>query len=319
LRGTVVFPQSTRTIGFSAFANCKSLEGITFQGNSVTYIGSYAFANCISLSGTLALPTSLHTLHSGTFQNCSSLTEAELPNGLQEVQDAVFAGCTGLKGTINLGREIAIIGASAFEGCSSLDKPLILPRALQTLGASAFRGCKQIPGNISLPATLTTLGEGAFADCASISSLEIPESLTAIPVAAFKGCNSLTKITNYSTTPQTVAVTAFEGIDQANCLLIVPTGSGSKYRAADGWKQFKIEEQTLTGIGSKSANVPFVSARDGKLFVFDATPGTSLTLYTASGQILVQKKLSRPTYVVNLPISGVYLVRLGKKEFKIHS
>jgi hypothetical protein len=118
-------------------------------------------------------------------------------------------------------------------------------------------------------------------------------------------------------TPQAIDATAFDGVNQSECTLLVPSGSESKYAAADVWKNFKIK--IYTSINNKKKIIPFVTARDGNIYVTGAEIGTPLSLYSASGQIIRTLTLENSTFESALPAKGIYLVKLGDKEYKIRN
>jgi len=56
---------------------------------------------------------------------------------------------------------------------------------------------------------LTALGTYAYQYCYNLKELEIPSGLTAIGNTAFAGCRSLSSITDYRLTAQTVGAATF--------------------------------------------------------------------------------------------------------------
>ena len=83
---------------------------------------------------------------------------------------------------------------------------------------------------------VTSIGEYAFGDCPNLLTITIPSSVTTIGEDAFLGC-TLTSITNYATTPQSINNGMFQNmsVDPKNCKLYVPSGSVSAYKNALGW------------------------------------------------------------------------------------
>jgi len=60
-----------------------------------------------------------------------------------------------------------------------------------------------------LPSALTSIGANAYQYCYNLKELEIPSGLTAIGNYAFTGCRSLSSITDYRLTAQTVGAATF--------------------------------------------------------------------------------------------------------------
>lgn len=79
---------------------------------------------------------------------------------------------------------------------------------------------------VSVPQTVEEIGDEAFAGCTSLSTIycyaEEPVAL------ATAGVNAQTRAGN-----QESATNVFARVDKVTCLLYVPAGSVSKYKAAD--------------------------------------------------------------------------------------
>ena len=90
---------------------------------------------------------------------------------------------------------------------------------------------------------VTSIGEYAFGDCPNLLTITIPSSVTTIGNDAFLGC-TLTSITNYRTTPQSINNGMFQNmsVDSKNCKLYVPSESVSAYKNAQGWWDLSVVE-----------------------------------------------------------------------------
>ena len=90
---------------------------------------------------------------------------------------------------------------------------------------------------------VTSIGEYAFGDCPNLLTITIPSSVTTIGEDAFLGC-TLTSITNYRSTPQSINNGMFQNmsVDPKNCKLYVPSGSVSAYKNAQGWWDLSVTE-----------------------------------------------------------------------------
>jgi hypothetical protein len=78
---SVSIPCSIAFIGVGAFANCTSLQNVTFFGGSDCDIGEGAFANCTSLRS-IVLPEHFR-LGNGTFDGCTSLTNLRIGSAFE--------------------------------------------------------------------------------------------------------------------------------------------------------------------------------------------------------------------------------------------
>ena len=120
-------------------------------------------------------------------------------------------------------------------------------------------------GEVVIPETVThegveypvkVISEEAFKGNTDLTLVSIPESIGQIGESAFAGCSSLKAIYSYANNPIALgsgkatvrtradggdlsASSVFAEVDKETCILYVPKNSGSKYRAAEGWGEFK--------------------------------------------------------------------------------
>lgn len=129
----IEIPEGVYDIGNSAFAECISLESVTFP-ESLKFIGVWAFAGCHSLDN-ISIPKSVTELEDFSFYNCAKLSNVQLPN------------------------TITSIGAGTFARCPQLTK-FTIPSSCTTIGESAFA----VTGltEIDIPSTVTSIGYSAF-------------------------------------------------------------------------------------------------------------------------------------------------------------
>ena len=113
----VTIPDCVRSIGDSAFSECKSLAALNLPAG-LTSIGNSAFSWCNSLE-TLNLPDGVKSIGDYAFFGCESLETLNLPAGLSSIGDYAFFGCRSLE-TLNLPDGVKSIGDSAFSFCYSL-------------------------------------------------------------------------------------------------------------------------------------------------------------------------------------------------------
>ena len=84
-----------------------------------------------------------------------------IPDGLTEIVDDAFEGCTSLESII-IPDGATKIGDYAFYECSSL-KSIIIPESVTEIGDWAFYGCASLK-KVSLPKKVN-LGIGVFYGC----------------------------------------------------------------------------------------------------------------------------------------------------------
>lgn len=83
-------------IGSCAFANCKELTEVVFEGTGLQNIGWGAFMNCSRLR-TISFPNQLKKIETIAFANCTSLPSVKIPDQCR-VEDQAFINCSGIQG-----------------------------------------------------------------------------------------------------------------------------------------------------------------------------------------------------------------------------
>lgn len=160
-------PDSIIHIGNGAFMQTsitslelpKNLTDIGTDGNQGS--GSFAYA---PITGKLVLPDSLKVIGRATFRN-AQITSVEFGNGLIELGQGAFLGCSSLSGTIAFpGSLQTLVGAGAssgstFGGVSGVDT-VVLPDSVTTLGNYVFIGLTGL--NALIVASETVPGSGYF-------------------------------------------------------------------------------------------------------------------------------------------------------------
>lgn len=147
------------------------------------------------------LPEGLTELPDSFFFGCSSLTRVRLPYTLRRIGDHAFYGCTSLKELV-LPDVLEDIGQFAFAGCSALTEQHI-PRSVMRIGTAAFRDCVSLRRVVfRQDAKLRELGSHCFQNCSSLPFCFLPAGVKALPTSLFYGCGSLKRFE----VPATVAV-----------------------------------------------------------------------------------------------------------------
>jgi hypothetical protein len=137
------------------------------------------------------VPEGVTNIGAETFESCESLTDVVLPDGLTEIEDGVFAYCTGLS-SIKIPASVNKIGKSAFEGCESLTD-VVLPDGLTEIEDDVFACCTGL-SSITIPKGVIKIGQRAFMDLLNLSRVILPIGVKTIHADAFEGCDSLQEI-----------------------------------------------------------------------------------------------------------------------------
>lgn len=266
---SITLPKNLTSIDDNAFNGCGGLRDISIP-SGVTSIGDGAFKGCGLKEFTL--PKQVTEITDEMFFNCS-LQHIYLHDGLKSIGNYAFA-ISALK-EINIPNSVAYIGDNCFQGCGGLEEVVILSDQITEIPNEAFADCNALH-TIKLPANLERIGERAFIGTWRLGTKEgltipskvreigaeafykslfdavdivLPASLTNI-YSAFEGSGARV-IHCYMPEPLPLNGSSFGGGGSlSNCKLYVPKGCANKYRNAEVWRDFDIEEMEVTGIGS---------------------------------------------------------------------
>ena len=161
----VIVDECTKTIDYSAFADCNNLYEIEIP-QGVVNIGEKAFERLDNLKN-IDIPDSVTNITTLAFYRCNGLVSVQVPGSVTAIKNGTFRECNNLKKVI-LGEGVAKIEGSAFVFCSSLEQ-------------------------IKLPQSLMSIGSGAFDNCTSLISVELPDNAI-ISSDTFKECKNLSDI-----------------------------------------------------------------------------------------------------------------------------
>ena len=161
----VIVDECTKTIDYSAFADCNNLYEIEIP-QGVVNIGEKAFERLDNLKN-IDIPDSVTNITTLAFYRCNGLVSVQVPGSVTAIKNGTFRECNNLKKVI-LTEGLTKIDGSAFIFCSSLEQ-------------------------IKLPQSLMSIGSGAFDNCTSLISVELPDNAI-ISSNTFKECKNLSDI-----------------------------------------------------------------------------------------------------------------------------
>ena len=269
LQGFESGSDSIRTVRHNAFEGCQSIYWFPFNDGLDT-IEAQAFMGCSGLSQGLTLPTSLRFVGDSAFANCTGLMSVDF-NGTPNIYGrSVFAGCTELA-TVTIPSTWSTIPDFLCENMSSLKNFSQLmdysgetgaQTPITSIGQYAFSGCTNLE-TFTIPESVSTIGYRAFRSCVSLPTLTIPSAVTLIGSEAFDGCTGLKSLRSEALTPPE-AYTSFTGVPKT-IPVIVPSGTETAYRRADGWSEFSL---------IMSDNTPYGTCGDALTWLFSQADST---------------------------------------------
>lgn len=200
----------------------EEINGLYFHLDSVNYIAKLLPSEDHSYSGEIYVHSrvkfeenyyDVKKVDVGAFQDCTGLISVTIANGVPDVGNHAFAGCTNLVSvnlphldtikastfedcvsleSISIPLTVKAIGSYAFAGCTSLDSLRITSGSnLQIIRSYAFSGCTGLKKVIINTTALEHINHGAFMNCTSLASFSLKEGIIEIEGESFSGCTSL--------------------------------------------------------------------------------------------------------------------------------
>lgn len=188
------------------FRYCSNLKSV-YISKSVRYISDeYVFEECNNLvSIEVDSENERYSSQDGVLYNKEKTTliaapgkieECNVPSTVKTIGNYAFSQCKNLKKVI-LPEGLENINNYSFDGCSLLSE-INLPSTLKNIGYFAF-ATTNITGEVVIPDSVESIGDGCFYGCRNISKIIIGTSLKLLDITTsgyypFYGCSSLKEI-----------------------------------------------------------------------------------------------------------------------------
>lgn len=225
---SVEFPASLKYMGEFAFADCRFLESVKFNGSELSIIPYRAFYQCESLTEItfpenlkhigedafaktpekpLTFPSTLQTIGKNAFQcdvfyyhdhpdelmdESSLFYDLVIPASILQIEVDAFKEREFIKRIIISDHTSEIFKLSWLANIKHLNE-VVLPSDWTKIDKFALENCSTKA--LTLPSNLQTIGPYAFKDMRYLEELNIPNSVSRIGKGAFANCGNLKKIT----------------------------------------------------------------------------------------------------------------------------
>ena len=154
-------------------------------------------------SGAFVIPDGVTEIAQSAFSGCTGLSSVFIPNSVTHIWGAAFSRCTGLS-TVSIPDSVLEIDYSAFKDCSALTT-IFIPASVTKVEESTFDGCTNLTEiNVdSLNSHYQSLDGVLFNEEMTFliqfpsgkpGEFTIPDSVTNIGYAAFQDCHLLTSL-----------------------------------------------------------------------------------------------------------------------------
>ncbi len=233
----------------------------------------------------------------------SRVTSVTIEEGVTEIGELAFSGCTNLKSVI-IPSTVTLIGYGAFDDCNNLtdvyisdiavwcnmrfpsldDDDDFFPHGHPFWYADNLYLNGELVTELTIPKGITTVNYAAFFGCKSLTSVIIPNSVTIISNNAFRNCTNLKSVT----IPDSVTTIGDYAFSYCKSLPSVTIGD-----SVTAIGQYAFEECT----GLTTVNIP-VSVTSTGSYAFNNC--TNLTTVYYRGTIQQRNAISKGNYNTKL-------------------
>ena len=226
---------ATDTLTGTSLTTVSNIQHIYQAGDYVIKLtptnGSFSIFGVSNTSHLLKVSTATTANISKVYTN--AVRKVELGTNVS-IGSFAFNFCLSLI-SVTIPDGVTSIGNNTFQNCYSLAS-ITIPDGVTSIGAYAFQNCSSL-ASITIPDGVTSIRNSTFQNCYSLASITIPDGVTSIGTYAFGSCYGMVEYHFLSTTPPTLATSAFQNI-QSDCTIYVPTESLESYQTATNWSAY---------------------------------------------------------------------------------
>ena len=339
---SISIPSSVTNLEAWCFSGCSSLESISIP-SSVTNLGQSCFENCSFLSS-INIPSSVKEIGESCFAGCSALTSASIPKTLEIIKRATFKGCSMLK-DITLGTLIKEIGSLAFASCKELSNIYCFASTPPSVDSNTFQDSYIDYATLYIPKESMAKYQGTdvwkdFGAFKSLSGEDVEVKQCTIPGIQYSNgkltltCETEGAVINYEVT----AMGNMAGNMKPGIIELNNTYEIKAYAVADGMKpsatitkEIKLEtvktvemhdtiyiyDDTYANIILPTGNTILFYVRNGSIIIEDAPISELVSIYTISGEIYEQRRVTGKTLTLEVPRNNIYIIRIGEHSIKV--
>ncbi len=173
-------------------------------GNNITW--SLNSKGVLTLNGTGAMTSYDTAAEYPWYAYATSITEVVMSNGITNIGNYAFQGCTNLK-QCTFPDSLTRIGEYAFEQTAIAEADI--PAGVTAIGENAFSNCDDLT-YVRINGNVEEFGYFVFLDCDALKTVELSDELETIGWSMFCNCNSLDNV-NLPANLKVIADYAFWG------------------------------------------------------------------------------------------------------------
>lgn len=192
-------PEDVSHISRYAFQNCIALTDLTIapanpyfelRGGVIYEKGLARVVACLPTVAEVTILPGVECIPDGFMESAAyaGVTKVVLPEGLLEIGERSFSGCSSLS-EITIPSSVKTISKCAFSN-AGLVRICFSGDFLTSIGQEAFSDMPRL-ADIELPKNVGQIGTGLFKGCLKLTSAKLPDNVTVLPDDTFKGCIEL--------------------------------------------------------------------------------------------------------------------------------